>query len=233
MQRPDFSELKNGAEFKAWYWLKEEMTAICRDAKIATGGSKFQMRDRIAAHLDNNIDMSFFQNQPAKPHSTFDWVHTALSLDTIITDNVSFGPNFRNFLKSHIGKRFVCHSDFMDWVKAHPAKTLEAAIYQWEELENRKNNPGFKRTIAEHNMLAQYVRDFLAGQPQLSFKDALSSWNKKKAVTDDRRLSKIWSFRPPVVIFANQSRLMDVKDYSFRKIRRLLFLRFPPALSVL
>ena len=52
---------------------------------------------------------------------------------------------------------------------------------QWHALEDRKKDPKFHRSIAKHNMLSQYVRDFLAHQEDASFKDALYYWNKKSS----------------------------------------------------
>jgi len=121
-----------------------------------------------------------------KPTSTFPWAQADLQLDTVITDNISFGPNVRNFLKPQIGKKFSCHSDFMDWVKSNTGKTLADAIQAWHALENRKNDPAFKRSIAKHNMMSQYVRDFLKDNSDCSFKDAVMYWKlKKKLPTKD------------------------------------------------
>ncbi len=179
MKRPDFSDIKTATEFNKWYWLKEEMTAICKATGLPANGSKFQMRDRIMYSLDNNgAKMPELKQKKATGH--FDWAKSKLTLQTIITDNISFGPNFRNFIKLHVGNKFVCHSDFMNWVKTNPGKTLQDAVLIWHELENRKKNTDFKRTIAENNMLAQYVRDFLKDNPGKKIKDVLTIWKIKK-----------------------------------------------------
>ncbi|WP_430908238.1 DUF6434 domain-containing protein [Maribacter sp. 2-571] len=181
MERPPFEDIRTGAEFNRWYWLKEELVAICKQANIPGNGRKFELRDRIIFALDHPNEP--LPKAPKKvKKSTFNWARASLSLDTKITDSVSFGPNFRNFMKSHVGKRFSCHSDFMDWVKANTGKTLEDAVMIWHELEDRKKNPDFKRAIAANNMLAQYVRDFLADNPEKRFKDALHHWKIKKTL---------------------------------------------------
>ena len=79
-----------------------------------------------------------------------------------------------------VHKKFVCHSDFMDWVKENVGQTLEDAIAAWHDLESRKDDPSFQRDIADHNMLAQYVRDFHAANPNKSLKAALHAWNLKR-----------------------------------------------------
>ncbi|WP_422082239.1 DUF6434 domain-containing protein [Ulvibacterium sp.] len=179
MPRPDFSEITSGQEFNKWYWLKEELVEICKQAQIPYAGRKFELRDRIVFMLDHP-GQPLPTVQKKKPKSSFNWAKAQLSPGTKLTDNVSFGPNFRNFMKSQIGPKFSCHSDFMDWVKSNPRKTLEEATLMWHELEDRKKNPNFKRVIAKNNMLAQYVRDFLKDNKKKTLKDALYFWNLKK-----------------------------------------------------
>ncbi len=178
-QRPEFSTITSGKEFVRWYWLKIELVEICKHMNLPYSGNKFELRDRIVYALDNEGKL-LPKKKKRKPRSSFNWAKATLTPETLITDNVSFGPNFRKFMKSQIGKRFYCHSDFMDWVKSHPGKTLRDAVLKWEEMNMRTLDPEFKREIATHNMLAQYVRDFLEDNPNHTLKDALCCWNEKK-----------------------------------------------------
>lgn len=117
-----------------------------------------------------------------RPTSSFNWPKEELSPNTILTDSVTFGPNFRGYMKRRIGKKFVCHRDFMDWVQSNPGKSLLEAEEAWRRLEDRKKDPEFKRSIARQNMMAQYVRDFLEASPELTFKDAVKAWARKKTM---------------------------------------------------
>ncbi|MGD1846013.1 MAG: DUF6434 domain-containing protein [Salibacteraceae bacterium] len=177
--RPDFADIESGAEFNRWYWLKEEMAAICKMCGLPANGKKFDLRDRIMYALDHNGAVMPTRKPPRK-RSKFKWASAPLSTETIITDNVSFGPNFRGFMTGQIGAKFVCHSDFMDWVRENHGKTLGDAVAQWEKLEARKNDPEFQRKIAQQNMLAQYVRDFWKDRPEGSFQEALRCWKWKR-----------------------------------------------------
>ncbi|NHF59166.1 hypothetical protein FK220_007430 [Flavobacteriaceae bacterium TP-CH-4] len=182
-QRPLFEDIKSGTEFKRWYWLKEELVDICKHSNLPYSGGKFELQDRIAYALDNNGEL--LQKTTLKKDSKFDWAKANLTLETIITDNVTFGPNFRRFMKDHIGRRFSCHSDFMDWVKSNSGKTLKDAIEQWKVLEDRKKNPNFKREIADHNMYNQYTRDFLKDNPGTTIRDAKKYWLLKRQLPTD------------------------------------------------
>ncbi|MFS4492190.1 DUF6434 domain-containing protein [Maribacter sp. 2308TA10-17] len=179
MQRPKFEHIKSGAEFNRWYWLKEELVEICKRANLPATGRKFDLRDRIMYALDNHGKVKP-QPKKKKASSKFNWAKADLQLDTVITDNVSFGPNFRKFMTSEIGPSFSCNSDFMAWVKANTGKTLADAVAQWHTLEKRKENPEFRRDIAANNMYNQYTRDFLDDNPNKTIKDAKSYWLLKK-----------------------------------------------------
>ncbi|UZO80311.1 SAP domain-containing protein [Aquimarina sp. ERC-38] len=179
MKRPDFETIASGEEFNKWYWLKDEMMAICKKSGLSSTGSKFKLRDRIMYALDHN-GKQLPKSKVKKKTSSFNWSKETLTLETIITDSISFGPNFRNFMKGHIGNSFSCHGDFMDWVKSNTGKKLEDAIKQWKLLEDRKNDPAFKREIADHNMYNQYLRDFAKANPKASLHQAITCWLLKK-----------------------------------------------------
>jgi len=180
-QRPEFPNIKSGQEFNQWYWLKAEMVEICKQANLPYTGKKFDLRDRIMYALDNNGKIKP-RPKIKRKKSRFNWAKAELSLDTLITDNVSFGPNFRNFMKGQIGNKFSCHSDFMDWVKTNEGKSLQDAVVEWTILEERKQNPDFKREIAKHNMFNQYLRDFMAENEGYAFKEVLKYWTIKKTL---------------------------------------------------
>ncbi|MEM7550995.1 MAG: DUF6434 domain-containing protein [Bacteroidota bacterium] len=179
MSRPNFEDIKTGKEFNRWYWLKEEMVEICKNSGLPISGRKFDLRDRIMYALDNKGEVKPARKKTRKK-SKFNWAREELTRETVITDNVSFGPNFRRFMQNQIGVKFSCHSDFMDWVKVNEGKTLDDAIQAWNDLESRKINPEFKREIADNNMYSQYIRDFTEDNPNCTFKEVRKYWLIKK-----------------------------------------------------
>ena len=179
MSRPKFENIETGNEFNTWYWLKSEMVDILRKSGLPSTGRKFELRDRIMFALDNG-GRSKSEPKRRKAKSHFNWAREELTNGTRITDNVSFGPNFRNFMKSRIGDKFSCNSDFMDWVKENEGKTLEQAVLKWKELDDRSEDPTFRREIAANNMFNQYIRDFMDSNPHKALKDARRFWLLKK-----------------------------------------------------
>ncbi|MEM8750374.1 MAG: DUF6434 domain-containing protein [Pseudomonadota bacterium] len=166
-------------EFGIWYWPVSLLREICEGLNIPAAGNKADLRKRIEFALDNP-NAALPKVEKHGPRSRFKWSSEELSRDSIITDNVSFGPNVRNFFKREIGKRFVCHSDFMDWVKTNVGATLGDAILAWQALEDRKLDPTFRREIAECNNYLQYLRDIRDANTALTVADAKTCWDEKK-----------------------------------------------------
>ena len=181
MERPKFEDIQSGEEFNRWYWLKEEMIEICRRSALPTKGRKFDLRDRIVFALDNDGALKP-EPKKKKTKSDFNWSRSKLQLDTVITDNISFGPNFRGFMKKQIGNKFSCHGDFMAWVRSNEGKTLLDAVEKWKALEARKKDPEFKRDIADNNMYNQYIRDFVSSNPGYTLEKVRSIWLKKRSM---------------------------------------------------
>ena len=145
--RPDFSRDLSADEFERWYWPVSILKAACESLGVPSAGLKSDLRKRVAFALRNPGAPLPTPNKN-KAKSRFKWAKADLTLQTEITDSISFGPNVRNFFKAEIGKGFVCHGDFMAWVKANAGSTLQDAVDAWYVLEARKLDPEFRREIA-------------------------------------------------------------------------------------
>ncbi|MEM8634874.1 MAG: DUF6434 domain-containing protein [Pseudomonadota bacterium] len=176
--RPDFNLAMSRDMFEFWYWPKFELERICSLLNLSKVGSKAELRDRIALYLENpNVPQP---KRSRRPRDETNWAKAALTLETVITASITFGPNVRGFFKREIGKRFTCNSDFMDWVRDNTGSTLGDAIGAWHMLERRKDDPSFRREIAQHNNFLQYLRDFADAFPDRSLDDAKRCWDQKK-----------------------------------------------------
>ncbi|MEM6908583.1 MAG: DUF6434 domain-containing protein [Pseudomonadota bacterium] len=178
--RPDFRTDMSAAEFQRWYWPKAELEQICERLALPRAGSKQELRERVAACLAGEPLAPAFKQPQVAPNSTVNWAKDALSSETIITPDIAFGPNVRRFFKREIGASFRCHGDFMVWVKANPGATLADAVEAWHMLEQRKQDPTFRREIASHNNYLQYLRDFQDALPERSLDEAKRCWDQKK-----------------------------------------------------
>ena len=101
--RPQLNSNTSVEDFKDYYWLKEELTAFCKEYGIAATGSKSVIAERIISFLGKGETGKRSQKR-IKPESKFDWGKEKLSLDTIITDSYRNTENVRDFFKQNIGK---------------------------------------------------------------------------------------------------------------------------------
>lgn len=175
--RPDVSLGIDQTEFERWYWSVNHLKIFCELLKIPASGRKADLRARVSAKLAGK-DLP-----PIKttiPTTSFNWAKQNLNDDTIITDTITFGVNVRGYFKNKIGKSFVCHSDFMAWVRTNVGLTLNDAVIAWYALEDRKNDPDFKRDIAECNNYLIYLRDIRLANPDMTHEQAQKCWDQKK-----------------------------------------------------
>ena len=177
--RPPIEQITDATEFARWYWSVDQLKAKCEALGIPSAGSKAELRDRVGFALRHPGAPLAKLTRPKRPDSAL-WSKGDLTRDTVITPGVSFGPNLRGFFKSEIGKAFVCHSDFMDWVRGNEGATLGDAIEAWQMLEARNLDPDFRREIAESNNYLRYLRAFRDAYPELSLDDAKTCWDQKK-----------------------------------------------------
>ena len=175
--RPPVNKHMSQKEFDRWYWPVAELGAFCDELGLSKTGRKAALRERVSDALAGREPRSV---KSPKPKSRFSWARETLSGKTEITDNVSFGPNLRAFFKKEIGPSFVCHGDFMDWVKANAGRTLADAVDAWALLEERKDDPAFRREIASCNNYLNYLRDLRDAHPELTLDDAKTCWDAKK-----------------------------------------------------
>ena len=183
--RPNFEEIEDAEDFDNWYWMKEELVAICKASNIHFNGRKNELRQRI---IDQMNGKKITKSKTQKPTSNFNWAKEKLTLKTVITDSVTFGKNLRHFMKSQISG-FVSSAEFMDWVKQNPGKTLQDAVDIYFKIETDKKK-GIKIDKSDFNVMNAYIDSFLKANPNLSRKEALKCWDIKKYMPAKKGLVK-------------------------------------------
>jgi Domain of unknown function (DUF6434)/SAP domain-containing new25 len=180
MKRPDIKKIKTGEELKRWYWLKKELEAFCKLKKLSYAGTKFDILERLANAIDKGV--SGFKILIHKPASKFVWSKSTLTLNTIITDSYTNGPNTRKFFKEHCGGKFHFSIPFMNFMKNNCGKTLGDAVNEWERLHELSKQKNFKSDIPVGNQYNQYIRDFFTDNPNKTIAEARHCWKLKRSL---------------------------------------------------
>ena len=79
--RPVLNKHLDGDTFRSYYYLKEELTAFCRQNGIPASGGKLELTDRIAHFLDTGEISAASKKPKTKP------VYTEITEDTLIEPN--------------------------------------------------------------------------------------------------------------------------------------------------
>ena len=186
----------SSAEFKEYYFLKEELKEFCRNEGLKISGSKNQLEKRIIYYLDtgkslddsNSIEKD---DKPIRPNfqksdKTKATTSKEIRLDSILGENFKCSEDKREFFENEIGKGFKFKVKFQKWLKANPDKTYQDAINAYHELENSNE----KTEIGKQFQYNQYVRDFFKDNEDKTLNDAIKCWNYKKSIKGHNKYEK-------------------------------------------
>ena len=186
----------SSAEFKEYYFLKEELKEFCRNEGLKISGSKNQLEKRIIYYLDtgkslddsNSIEKD---DKPIRPNfqksdKTKASISKEIRLDSILGENFKCSEDKREFFEKEIGKGFKFKVKFQKWLKANPNKTYQDAINAYHELQNSNE----KTVIDKQFQYNQYIRDFFKDNDDKTLNDAIKCWNYKKSIKGHNKYEK-------------------------------------------
>ncbi|MGG4470013.1 DUF6434 domain-containing protein [Paenibacillus alvei] len=176
--RPNLTKDISVESFKDFYWLKEELQSFCRENGMSASGSKIEITNRIEIFLRTGKIKKPLRksNMNKKPQPQGN-----LSLDTVITENHRCSQNVREFFKTVIPK-FHFSTYIQNFLKNNIGKTYRDVVKAWNEEEERKKNPSFKKTVAPQFEYNQFIRDFYSDPKNqgVSREKAIKAWNEIK-----------------------------------------------------
>ena len=186
----------SSAEFKEYYFLKEELKEFCRNEGLRVSGSKNQLEERIIYYLDTgkSLDDSNAIKKDDKPirhnfqksDKTKATISKEIRLDSILGENFKCSEDKREFFEKEIGKGFKFKVKFQKWLKANPDKTYQDAIHAYHELQNSNE----KTEIDKQFQYNQYIRDFFKDNDDKTLNDAIKCWNYKKSIKGHNKYEK-------------------------------------------
>jgi hypothetical protein len=176
--RPSLNNSISTADFKDFYWLKEELVAFCKSNGISTTGGKQELADKIIVYLQTGKIVKTIPKEKTK--SKFDWNNAEIDLETAITDNYKNSENVRAFMKRKIGSHFHFNTALMKWTKQNVGKTMREAIAEWKRLNELEKDKNYQTTISSQFEYNAYIRDFLADNKDKKMTEAVKCWQLKR-----------------------------------------------------
>ena len=116
MNRPDFDDIRDYAEFSKYYWYRDELIRICRSHGLKAPSSKIELNKVIEAYFSGEMIL-LDKKVPGRRKKA---VVTELTPDTgLIECGFTFGNRFREFFSEQTGEEnFKFNVDMAATVKA-------------------------------------------------------------------------------------------------------------------
>ena len=187
-KRPSLNTEISIADFRDFYWLKEELVRFCQREGLRKNGNKIELTERIELYLATGERQEI--NLKPRSKSKFDWSNEVLSPETRITDNYKNTENTRRFFKEEIGEHFKFNVKFMNWMKSNSGKTLSDAIEEWKRIKTDLKNNTSPKVIELQFEYNRYLRDFMADNPGLKRELGIRLWKIKRSMRGDNIYSK-------------------------------------------
>lgn len=172
MKRPELSQQVSEAQFRQFYYLKEELVSFCRQEKLQTSGSKQELTERIA-HFLTTGERKTVQRAVRKNS------RTAICLEDLIEEEIVCSENHRLFFKTHLGPQFSFNVAFQKWLKQNAGKTYQEAVAAYQQILSQKKQQ--KTSIEPQFEYNTYIRAFFAENQGKKLTQAIACWKYKKA----------------------------------------------------
>jgi hypothetical protein len=160
------------SEFLAWYWLKTELTAFCREIGLRTDGSKQELTARVAAFLAGREAPATHRGDASR---TQDTLPECLTLRTVVTPGFRLSRKLRAFFEEHEGSGFHFNQALREFFREPAGRSLADALSLYR---NSHSEPA--RPITAQFEYNRHMRDFFETHPGSSIKEARLAWWHKR-----------------------------------------------------
>jgi len=172
MNRPEFDEIKDYAEFSKYYWYRDELIKICKAHGLKAPSSKIELNKVIEAYFagEKILPERKAGNRKKKP------VVTELTLATgLIECGFTFGNRFREFFKQQTGEEnFKFNVDMVATAKAVKENGDESFTLGdlLDIYYGKKTYAVYDKSALQWN---KFVKDFCADEATKVYKERLAA----------------------------------------------------------
>lgn len=179
MDRPILTAQTSVEDFRAFYWLKAELTAFCRSAGLSAAGSKQEIADRIAQFLETGARETSVQSGGRTPGKMPD----RFTRETVIGAGWRCSESLRAFFSAETGKPFKFNQVMRDLVNYGQGKTLGEALEIWQAAREAPE----KTEIAPQFEYNRHMRAYYEAHPEATREDAIKAWKQLRSKRRDAK----------------------------------------------
>jgi len=172
MDRPEFDEIKDYAEFSKYYWYRDELIGICKAHGLKAPSGKIELNKVIEAYFSGEKIVPERKASSRKKKA----VVTELTPETgLIECGFTFGNRFREFFKSVTGEdNFKFNVDMVATAKAVKENGDESFTLGdlLDIYYGRKSYAVYDKSALQWN---KFVKDFCADEATKVYKERLAA----------------------------------------------------------
>ncbi|MCR4655247.1 MAG: SAP domain-containing protein [Lachnospiraceae bacterium] len=189
MNRPEFDDIKDYAEFGRYYWYRDELIKICKSHGLRSSGGKNELNKVIEAYFaGERILPEERHGKKKKP------VVTELTIDTgLIECGFTFGNKFREFFSKQTGEEhFRFNVDMVATVKAVKENGDESFTLGdlLDIYYGKKTYAVYDRSVLQWN---RFVKDFCEDEATKVFGERLKAAAALWKIVRDSDMEKVYS----------------------------------------
>ena len=178
-ERPPLDSHISAEDFKAFYWLKEDLLGFCRANGLPSSGSKQALSERIVSFLTTG---SVPSPRPAAKRRTAAMMPETFTRETVIGPGWRCSQALRAFFLQEIGPQFHFNGVMRDFIKEGAGRTLQEAMDAWEA---DRSQPRTEKEIAPQFEYNRHFREYFKTHPGATREEAIAAWKMKKAQRKD------------------------------------------------
>ena len=173
------------AEYRAYYWMKDDLVRFARQLGLPTHGYKPELSTRIDRRLQGISESAEPQRKQSKGPRDSD---KPIRRDTPVI-NYKSDDKTRGFFKSQIGPEFHFTYLLNQYRLAHDNLTYGDLVDVWVAERDRRRHRDYRPPIAEQGKYNRFIRDFFDDERNKgkSLSDAANAWNAIKNKRGDPR----------------------------------------------
>ena len=170
MTRPALSPELGADAFAAWYWLKHELQAFCRQQGWPASGSKAELMLRVQAVLAGRA-------LPTRTRTLrrADAMPAVLEPATRVGEGWRLNVPLRAFFVRHLGPGFRFNQALRDFFRDPQGRTLADALALWAAAQQAP-----PAAIERQFQFNQHVRDYFAQHPGATRAQMLQAWREQR-----------------------------------------------------